>query len=121
MIDWSIQLNYLTTRSSSSLPTVLLLVGILRTLTCATWVYITSSDDHDIHDIGMIAYMVLTIPWMWGNTILSGDPEAKKWRRRVVAGFFGSIPPMIWFYIQHKVHKVAGGTFCGSECLHADV
>jgi hypothetical protein len=27
-------------------------------------VYITSSDDHDIHDFMMILYMVCNIPWM---------------------------------------------------------
>ena len=49
---------------SSSLPTVVFLSGIVRTLSCGGWVYITSSDDHDIHDFMMILYMVCNIPWM---------------------------------------------------------
>ena len=38
-------------------------VGVLRTITCGGWVYITSTDDHDTHDVFMIAYIVLTLPW----------------------------------------------------------
>ena len=29
--------------------------------------YITSSDDHDVHDVFMITYMVCNIPWMLGS------------------------------------------------------
>jgi hypothetical protein len=29
----------------------------VRTLSCGGWVYITSSDDHDVHDVLMITYM----------------------------------------------------------------
>jgi hypothetical protein len=34
-------------------------------------VYITSSDDHDAHDVLMILYIVLNVPWMLGNIRLS--------------------------------------------------
>lgn len=48
---------YLTQSPTSSLPTFVFLSGILRTLSCGGWVYITSNDDHDVHDILMITYM----------------------------------------------------------------
>ena len=55
---------YLHHSSTSSLPTVVFLAGIVRTLSCGGWVYITSSDDHDVHDFMMILYIVCNIPWM---------------------------------------------------------
>ncbi|PPQ91001.1 hypothetical protein CVT25_013926 [Psilocybe cyanescens] len=50
--------------STSSLPTIVFLSGLVRTLSCGGWVYITSSDDHDVHDFMMVLYMVCNIPWM---------------------------------------------------------
>lgn len=61
--------------STSSLPTLIFLFGILRTLSCGGWVYITSSDDHDIHDVMMILYMVCNIPWMLGG--IATTPTAR--------------------------------------------
>jgi hypothetical protein len=56
---------------SSALPGFVLATGVLRTLCCGGWVYITSSDDHDAHDVLMILYIVLNVPWMLGNIRLS--------------------------------------------------
>lgn len=58
---------YLHHSSKSSWPTVVFVFGLVRTLSCGGWVYITSSDDHDVHDVCMIAYMVCNIPWMVGG------------------------------------------------------
>jgi hypothetical protein len=79
-------------------------------LVCGGWTYITSTDDHDWHDILMISYLVLTIPWTVGCIVLS-PPNAKaiKYRKYLAGGFFGTLVPLIYFYIQHKVHRVAGG------------
>ena len=71
---------------SSALPAVLSVVGVLRTLTCGGWVYITSSDDHDVHDVLMILYIVLNLPWMLGNIRLS-QGEAR--RQRCVPAILG--------------------------------
>lgn len=71
---------------SSALPAVLSVVGVLRTLTCGGWVYITSSDDHDVHDVLMILYIVLNLPWMLGNIRLS-QGEAR--RQRCVLAILG--------------------------------
>lgn len=56
---------------SSILPGFILATGVLRTLFCGGWVYITSTDDHDVHDVLMILYIVLNVPWMFGNIRLS--------------------------------------------------
>jgi len=92
---------------SSALPAVLSVVGVLRTLTCGGWVYITSSDDHDVHDVLMVLYIVLNIPWMLGNIRLS-QGEARRQRIRVASLFWLSLLPMIYFFVQHKVHHIPG-------------
>jgi hypothetical protein len=63
-----VTLQYYLERSPASfLPTAVFIFGIIRTLACGGWVYITSIDDHDMHDFFMITYMVCNIPWMLGG------------------------------------------------------
>lgn len=108
----------LLARSSPKMAKALFWVGFIRTWTCGGWVYVTSGDDHDIHDIMMIAYMVLTLPYMilltkagdrtsytFNEKTLAASKRRRKW---VCLMFFGSIPPMIYFFINHKVHRIAG-------------
>ncbi|KAF2144550.1 uncharacterized protein K452DRAFT_245497 [Aplosporella prunicola CBS 121167] len=99
----------LTARPNTTLPKFIAGVGIFRTLTCGGWTYITSTDDHDWHDIFMISYLVATIPWTYGCFVLS-PPNAKaiKYRKIFATSFFATIVPLVYFFIQHKVHKVAG-------------
>ncbi|PVU99801.1 hypothetical protein BB559_000406 [Furculomyces boomerangus] len=105
---------------STKLPLVVFIVGFLRTITAGIWVYITSSDDHDIHDVGMLLYMALTLPYMF-TTISSSSNltqlartntfESKKttrYRKIVCFSFIIAIFPMLYWFIQHKVNKVAG-------------
>ncbi|KAF2121781.1 calcofluor white hypersensitive protein precursor [Lophiotrema nucula] len=101
---------YILTRTpNSSLPGFVASVGIFRTLTCGGWTYVTSTDDHDWHDIFMISYLVATIPWTAGCLALSPrNPVALKYRKRFAGGFFGTLVPLVYFFIQHKVHRVAG-------------
>ncbi|KAI9822312.1 MAG: hypothetical protein M1827_000030 [Pycnora praestabilis] len=84
-------------------------VGVFRTITCGGWTYVTSTDDHDWHDIFMISYLVATIPWTIGCIALSpNNLKAVKYRKVLASLFFGTLVPLIYFFIQHKVHKVAG-------------
>ncbi|TFK50059.1 hypothetical protein OE88DRAFT_1661586 [Heliocybe sulcata] len=101
---------YLTRSVNSSLPTVVFIFGIIRTLSCGGWVYITSSDDHDAHDVLMITYIVCNLPWMVGGIACTpmANIQARKQRQRVCAAFFLSMIPMIYFFIQHKVYRVPG-------------
>ncbi|KAF2400129.1 calcofluor white hypersensitive protein precursor [Trichodelitschia bisporula] len=84
-------------------------VGVFRSLTCGGWTYVTSTDDHNYHDVFMISYLVATIPWTLGCLALSPpNPKAIKYRKYFGGAFFGTLIPLIYFFIQHKVHRVAG-------------
>ncbi|KIW69733.1 hypothetical protein PV04_05592 [Phialophora macrospora] len=100
---------FLTRRPNSNLPAIIATTGLLRTLTCGGWTYVTSTDDHDWHDIFMISYLVFTLPWTLGCLALS-PPNAKavKYRKVLASLFFGTLVPLVYFFIQHKIHRVAG-------------
>ncbi|KAL5335726.1 Frag1/DRAM/Sfk1 family-domain-containing protein [Aspergillus crustosus] len=99
----------LTARPNSTLPKFVAGVGIFRTLTCGGWTYVTSTDDHDWHDIFMISYLVATLPWTIGCLALSpNNRRAFKYRKIMGGLFFGTLVPLIYYFIQHKVHKVPG-------------
>jgi hypothetical protein len=98
--------------AKSSLPKFIAGVGLFRTFSCGGWTYVTSTDDHHWHDIFMISYLVATVPWTLGCLALSPpNKTAVKWRRRFGGGFFVMLLPLTYFFLQHKVHKVAGGKF----------
>jgi hypothetical protein len=54
----------------------------LRTLLCGGWVYITSSDDHDVHDFLMVMYIMVNIPWMVGGIVLTPKESTGALKRR---------------------------------------
>ncbi|CAI6338961.1 unnamed protein product [Periconia digitata] len=99
----------LTRKPNSTLPKLVAGMGVFRSLTCGGWTYITSTDDHDWHDIFMISYLVATIPWTFGCIALSPrNPVALRYRKLFSGSFYAIILPLIYFFIQHKVHRVAG-------------
>jgi hypothetical protein len=101
----------LTRRPNSSLPKFVAGVGVFRTLSCGGWTYVTSTDDHNWHDIFMVSYLVATIPWTLGCLALSPtNPTALRYRKVLAGGFFATLVPLTYFFLQHKVHRVAGGT-----------
>ncbi|KAI9009619.1 hypothetical protein BC832DRAFT_529869 [Gaertneriomyces semiglobifer] len=69
------------------------LFGILRTLSCGGWVYITSSDDHSWHDIFMISYLVCGLLYMVGMV----------WTSRR-----SSLPFLVYWFVQHKIKRIPG-------------
>ncbi|EFP79804.1 uncharacterized protein PGTG_06125 [Puccinia graminis f. sp. tritici CRL 75-36-700-3] len=98
-------------KTSTTASKFVALCGFLRTVSCGGWVYITSSDDHFWHDVMMISYIILTIPWQLGNVVLSPDGVLRtgnKYRRRFSGLFFLSIIPLVYFFLQHKVKRVPG-------------
>jgi len=106
----------LTRRPNSRLPGIIAATGVFRTLTCGGWTYVTSTDDHDWHDIFMISYLVATLPWMLGCLALSPpNATAIKNRKILISLFFGTLVPLIYFFIQHKVYRVPGGKCHGSK------
>jgi len=71
----------------------------------------------------MISYLVFTIPWTAGCLALS-PPNAKaiKYRKYLGGAFFGTLIPLVYFFIQHKVHRVAGGEAPDiRDCDHANL
>lgn len=94
-------------KQDSKLPQLGLYSGLLRTVTCGGWVYITSNDNHDWHDIFMISYIVLTVPWDYAITSLS-PRETKQLRRLISYCFFGTLVPLVYLFVQHKVHHLPG-------------
>lgn len=99
----------LTAKEGDILSKVLLVCGLLRTFTCGGWTYVTSTDDHDWHDIFMISYIVLTLPWTALRTIRTPkNTKARKYRFLIASTFFGSLIPLIYFFIQHKVKVIPG-------------
>ena len=100
----------LTARPNSTLPKIIAATGLFRTFTCGGWTYVTSTDDHGWHDIFMISYLVATIPWTLGCIALSPlNPKAVRYRKIFASLFFGTLIPLVYYFIQHKVHKVPGG------------
>ncbi|CAG8578342.1 5886_t:CDS:10 [Ambispora leptoticha] len=91
-------------------PKIHAIVGIIRTFSCGGWTYITSTEDHLIHDIAMITYVVLTLPWMLGCLAIAPphNKQAQSYRRWLVFLFFGTLVPMIYFYIRHKSYAIPG-------------
>lgn len=100
----------LTARPNSVLPKLVAGTGFFRTITCGGWTYITSTDDHGSHDIFMVSYLVASIPWTLGCLAISpNNPRAVRYRKIFAGCWFGTLVPLTYFFIQHKVHKVAGG------------
>lgn len=93
-----------------------LIFGVLRTFTCGGWVYITLTDDHQWHDIFMISYIVLTIPWDVFVIGCSEPGRVKKGRTLTCYAFFLTLVPLVYLFIQHKVHKIAGAYLVYALC-----
>lgn len=87
------------------------MLGLARTIACGGWMFITSRDQHDLHDLFMIVYMVLDVPWFYLSWAHSTTPQAKKWRAICASGFLACIPPLIYLFVQHNIKKVPGGEF----------
>ncbi|KAI1000473.1 hypothetical protein K3495_g7722 [Podosphaera aphanis] len=99
----------LTARPKAFLPKFVAFMGAFRSLTCGGWTYVTSTDDHGWHDVFMISYLVATLPWTLGCiSLTSNNPRALRYRKRLAASFFSTLVPLVYYFIQHKVHKVAG-------------
>ncbi|EIN04946.1 hypothetical protein PUNSTDRAFT_92401 [Punctularia strigosozonata HHB-11173 SS5] len=118
---------YLARTKNSKLAVVVLISGLVRTVSCGGWVYITSSDDHDVHDFFMVTYIVCNIPWMFGGLACTpSDNHTARRRRQLVSGaFFGSLVPLVYFFIQHKVHRIPGAytryAFCEWSLIFCDI
>lgn len=113
----------LSTPSRSTKASVLLFVGVLRTLACGGWVYVTSTDDHLFHDIAMFVYLALTLPWMFITSGSLAQPslgsgtatptdklaaKARRMRRIACFSFFACTPFMGFFFYRHNALRIPG-------------
>ncbi|KAF9954576.1 hypothetical protein BGZ65_003934 [Modicella reniformis] len=82
---------------------------VVRTVACSGWVYVTSSDDHDVHDIAMIVYLLCTIPHVVGTIKTAPqNPKSQQYRKLFAFSFFGALIPMVYFFLQHNIHRIPG-------------
>lgn len=113
----------LSTPIPSPKASILLCVGVLRTLACGGWVYVTSTDDHLVHDIAMFVYLALTPPWMFITSGSLAQPpsvknaaktddqlasKARKMRRIACFSFFACTPFMGFFFYRHNALRIPG-------------
>ncbi|KAF9176994.1 hypothetical protein BGZ50_009334 [Haplosporangium sp. Z 11] len=110
--------NVPSSNGSTAFAKFLLINDIFRTIACGGWIYVTSSDDHGIHDFAMIVYLLCTVPHVVG-TIKSApqNPRAQKLRRIFACSFFGALGPMVYFFIQHNIHRVPGDLAFDAVCM----
>ncbi|BGP42687.1 Protein cwh43 [Rhodotorula kratochvilovae] len=95
-------------RPHSFLPGVLATIAAVRTVSCGGWVYITSSDHGDVHDVFMVLYIVLNLPYMILHTVLTPAGTPKSLRRILGTAFFATLVPLVYFYLEHKQKRVPG-------------
>lgn len=109
--------NHLVHSPSSSplLSYSTLTLGIIRTLCCAGWVYITSTDNHDLHDVFMIGYLVAGFGYMVALCWMSVGRRGWGMRVGCVVGFLTIVPFLVGFYWRHKVERVPGGKYVVRE------
>ena len=107
----------------------------MRTISCGGWVFVPSSDHGDVHDVFMVgcvlpplprspslsrlthvsparnSYIVLNLPYMILETVLTpSGTRAKTLRRILGTAFFATLGPLVYFYLEHKQKRVPGGT-----------
>lgn len=117
----------LSTPNRSPKASILLFVGVTRTLACGGWVYVTSTDDHLFHDIAMFLYLALTPPWMFITSGSLAQPssspraaasdstskdalaaKARRMRRIACFSFFACTPFMGFFFYRHNALRIPG-------------
>lgn len=101
-----------------------LLATIMVSAICISFKIVCANCFQDLHDLFMIFYLLLTIPWMFLSTEnAKRDSQHKRyisaWTRNVPQltvfrripfyGFLATIPPMMWFYYRHSVLRIPGG------------
>ncbi|CAD6582430.1 MAG: hypothetical protein TREMPRED_003280, partial [Tremellales sp. Tagirdzhanova-0007] len=62
----------------------------------------------DLHDLFMILYLVLTLPWMFLATLKSTSAKSSQIRQIFALGFLSTIPFVVWTYYRHSVMKIPG-------------
>lgn len=103
---------YLLIRTEeSNLPNYLFAIGLIRSSLFGLSAFVTSEDDHDLHDMAIITYTLLTVLWMLGVTFfaqLSYYEKATKYRRRIAQSFVFAFIPLGHYLVQHRLYQIPG-------------
>ncbi|RXK35959.1 hypothetical protein M231_06782 [Tremella mesenterica] len=85
-----------------------LVTGLMRTFCCGGWMYITSRDNHDLHDFFMIVYLLLNLPWMFLSSYHSPYTRTRRIRWTMMIAFISMVPFLMWHYYRHSVLRIPG-------------
>ncbi|WFD19565.1 Protein cwh43 [Malassezia caprae] len=96
----------------------LVMAGLLRTIACGGWIFITSSDHALTHDVAMGAYLALTPVWMAlclsqlrpppGSPLCDAHRRAQSLRAMSATLFYACTPLMVYFYLAHRRDRIPG-------------
>jgi len=82
-------LTYVVLLNQSSLAGLVLVLGVVRTVLAGGWTFVTSSEDHDVHDVAMIGYLVITLlhylTYSYALTSVSGGTSRLTYSKAHVA------------------------------------
>lgn len=116
MVALCATIPYMRGRVVSALS--LLLVGLLRTIACGGWIFITSSDDAFVHDVTMGTYLALTPLWMAlclgclvpasGTQAAKAHVKGQRLRAASAVLFYGCTPFMVYYYLRHRRDRIPG-------------
>eukprot|EP00898_Chlorokybus_atmophyticus_P001713 jgi/Chlat1/2542/Chrsp175S02395 len=93
------------------------LLTVLRTLAAGGWIFFTSCDDHFVHDVTMVSYLVLSllsyifVPWLMYAARSPLTPQDRRLVRNkllVLLAFLVNLVPLVYYFLQHKLHAVPG-------------
>ena len=94
---------------------IALVVGIFRAISAGLFTYITSSNNLRLHEIGMFSYVTTMIGYHILVYSLNKrfNPSLSAVRNTKLIGLWTFVVAifMVYFFVQHKVHQVAGGIY----------
>jgi hypothetical protein len=70
--------------------------------------FITSRDNPALHDLFMIVYLLLTLPWMILCTLSARTLATRRYGQLAMGGFLATIPPLVYQYYRHSTLRIAG-------------
>lgn len=92
-----------------------LFISIIRLFSAGSWIFITSSDNHPLHEKGMIIYLFTTV--LYHACLLSLNRTREKqhistfFTKSFLYGFAVLFSFMIYWFVQHKVYLIPGGIY----------
>lgn len=105
---WYLLVRPVTDDDPQMRPRLFLILGLARTFAVGFMAYVPDGDDHDLHDLAMICYGILSIWWMAVVTYISQIEQMKLKRKRICQFFMLLFIPLGHFFIQHRLYQLPG-------------